>query len=351
MDRPPLLQSIKRQAPPRAVGDPPSIGRVERLSRGVGSGSKRKSRRDKKDSQRRRRGSRGTSKVARRVTASIFLLTITVIVVTFAYWSNKRQKQSALTEFEKLSKYRPIERIESRFKSPTEGESLAIVTAALESKDEAAVLANFRLGGTEPAEVLEFLRQQEAEQGRWNLSTWIGSVDFNNTLMESVLVKHVKDGEDGFARMAFLTPDDQGVWRLDFESFARKCEPSWETFLSGEATEGVVRVWFSEDNYYNGRFTDDSEWICYSMGRIDSETSLYGYCRRNSPQQIAMVRIMSRLQSAEKNKKALSRATLAISRSQEAEGMQKRQFEIERVLAEEWLLTDTPFDGLPMPLK
>jgi hypothetical protein len=286
-------------------------------------------------------------KMTQRLTAMIFLMAVMTILFIFSSWSNNRQRQSVLAEFEKLSKYRPIERIESRFKSPTEEESLAIVRAALEAKDEAAVLANFRLGATKPTEVLEFLRQQEVKYGAWNLGTWIGSVDFNNTLMESVLVKHAKDGKNALTRMAFLTPDDQGIWRLDFESFARKCEPSWETFVSGEANEGVVRVWLSEDNYYNGQFLNDSEWICYSLGRVDSDINLYGYCRRNTPQKIAMDRIISRLQMAGKNTKSQCRATLAISRSQEAKGMQKRQFEIVRVLAEEWLLTDKPFDGLP----
>jgi hypothetical protein len=39
---------------------------------------------------------------------------------------------------------------------------------------------------------------------------------------------------------------------------------------------------------------------------------------------------------------------LAISRP---EGAEKRQFEIKRVLAEDWLLTEKAFDGLLDPVK
>ncbi|MEY5012934.1 MAG: hypothetical protein RLY69_649, partial [Verrucomicrobiota bacterium] len=66
----------------------------------------------------------------------------------------------------------------------------------------------------------------------------------------------------------------------------------------------------------------------------------------DSPQAEAMAKVMKRLQMNEKIKVSLSRATLLISR---AEGAGKRQFEIKRVLAEDWLLTETAFDGLPMP--
>jgi hypothetical protein len=81
------------------------------------------------------------------------------------------------------------------------------------------------------------------------------------------------------------------------------------------------------------------------MGRVDSDTIIYGYCRRDSPQAEALAKILKRLQMNEKNQSSLSRATLVISRP---EGSGNRQFEIKRVLAEDWLLTDTAFDGLPV---
>jgi len=345
MDRSPIKLSTRHQAPPRTVGDPPNLGRVDRAARDISKGSKRKSRSGHRSSRLRRE--RGGGKAAKRLTALIFLAAILIIVGTLAFWSDKRQQQSVQSEFEELSRQRFVERIESKFASPTEDQSHAIVTAALAAKDEAAVSANFRLNGTPPADVLEFLRQEEELFGPAHVESWIGSIDCNNTLVESVLVHHTKNGISE-ARIAMLTPDEQGVWRLDFESFAKKCEPTWETFVSGEATEGIVRIWFSQDNYFNGIYTDDSEWLCFSMASLDSDVLLYGYCRKNSPQGTAMASIKARTHARGKKNISTFRATLAISRS---EGANKRQFEIKKVLAEDWLLTDKAFDGSPGPLE
>lgn len=343
MDRAPISLSTKSRTPTRSVGDPPSLGRVDRVPRHTLKGSKRKSRSGNKGS-RRRRG-RSARSVGQRVIVSIFLITILVILATLAMWSDNRRQQGVISEFEELSKQRLVERVESRFKSPTEEQARAIVTAALGAKDEAAVLANFRLNGVAPADVLEYLREDEKLSGPGQIESWVGSVDFNNTLVESVLIKYTK-GEKSELRIALLTPDELGVWRLDYESFALKCAPAWENFVSGDATEGIVRIWFSEDNYYNGPYINDAEWLCLTMARLENDAVLFGYCRRNSPQGEAITRIMQRLKSSGKKDVSTYRATLAISR---AEGAEKRQFEINRVLAEDWLMTDKAFDGLPFP--
>jgi len=345
MDRTPVKLSTRHQASPRTVGDPPNLGRVDRAARDISKGSKRWSRSSHRGSQRRRE--RGGGKAAKRLTALIFSAAILTIFGTFALWSDNRQQQSVRSEFEELSRQRVVERVESKFASPTEDQSRAIVMSALAAKDEAAVLANFRLHGTPPTEVLEFLRQEEALFGSAHVESWIGSIDCNNTLVESVLVHYTKNGVNE-PRIALLSPDEQGVWRLDFESFAKKCEPTWETFVSGEATEGTVRIWFGQDNYFNGIYTDDSEWLCFLMASTDSDVLLYGYCRKNSPQGTAMASIMARARARVNQNITMFRATLAISRS---EGAEKRQFEIKKVLADDWLLTDKAFDGSPGPLE
>lgn len=345
MDRSTINFSTRHRAPARSVGDPPNLGRVDRAARDISKGPKRRSRSGQRGSQ--RRSERGGGKVAKRLTALIFLAAIFIIVGTFAFWSDNRQQESVQSELEELSRQGSVERIKSRFASPTEEQSLAIVTAALAAKDEAAVMVNFRLNGTPPAEVLEFLRREQELFGAAHVESWIGSIDCNNTLVESVLVHYTKDGVNE-QRIALLTPDEQGVWRLDFESFAKKCQPAWGTIVSGEATEGTVRTWFAKDNYFNGLYRDDSEWLCFSMASLDSEVLLYGYCRKNSPQGMAMANIMAGAHARGKKNISTFRATLAISRS---EGAEKRQFEIKKVLAEDWLLTDKAFDGSPGPLE
>ncbi|MFN6018054.1 MAG: hypothetical protein ACK49N_10790 [Verrucomicrobiota bacterium] len=278
----------------------------------------------------------------------IAFVTILVMIVIFGGWMRKRQQQSEFTEFEMLAKPRVVDRIESRFKSPSEDEARAIITRALAAKDEAAVRENFHLAASTPDEVLAFLRDEEERSGPPRVDNWLGSIDPNNALVEGLVIKRSKNDGDESSIIAMLTPDPTGIWRLDFDSFAGKCQPSWESFVSGEAGEGLVRVWFSADNYFNGPFVDDEQWVCYSMARSNSDVILLGYCRKGSPQADAMEDIAERLRMKGRANATSFRAILAISRP---EGAEKRQFEIKRVLAEDWLLTEKAFDGSLEPVK
>lgn len=331
----------------REIGDPPGLGRVERMAGGKLRRSRRKSNGRDGGSSRGKRHRRGT-KVVRGGTLLFAFVTILVMVAIFGGWMRNRQQQSEFTEFEILEKPRVVDRIESRFKSPSEEEARAILMKALAAKDEAAVRENFHLAASTPNEVLAFLRNQEEQKGTPRVENWLGSIDPNNTLVEGLVVKRSKSDEDESSAIAMLTPDQTGVWRLDFDSFAGKCQPSWESFVSGEAGEGVVRVWFSLDNYFNGPFLDDEQWVCYSMARSGSDEIVFGYCRKGSPQADAMQDIMERLRMKGKANATSFRGILAISRP---DGAEKRQFEIKRVLAEDWLLTDKAFDGSPEPVK
>jgi len=277
----------------------------------------------------------------------IGFVTILVMVATFGAWMRKRQQESEMTEFEMLEKPRLVERVESRFKSPSEAEAREIVGKALASKDEAAVLENFRLTGGQAGEVLQFLRDEVERKGAASVDSWLGSIDPNNALVEGLVVKRKKDGEEA-SSIAMLTPDVSGVWRLDFDSFAGRCEPSWGSFVSGEAAEGIARIWFSSDNYFNGEFVDEKKWICYSLARAESDVLVFGYCRAGSQQAATMQKIMDRVRMMGKPNASSFRAVLALARPM---GAEKRQFEIKRVLAEDWLMTDVAFDGSTEPLR
>jgi hypothetical protein len=84
------------------------------------------------------------------------------------------------------------------------------------------------------------------------------------------------------------------------------------------------------------------------MARIDSDVILFGYCHKGSPQADAIEKIAARMRMKGMTNATSFRAILEISRP---EGAGKRQFEIRRVLAEDWLLTGAAFDGSPGPLK
>ena len=108
----------------------------------------------------------------------------------------------------------------------------------------------------------------------------------------------------------------------------------------------MVRVILANDAYFNGPFRDDSRWSCYGMVSPDIERMLIGYCRKGSLQDQAMQRLfLSEPDEAGPEAASQSniiRATLQLVRPPSAED---RQFEIVRVLAEDWVLSGQPFDG------
>ncbi|MGA0846032.1 MAG: hypothetical protein ACO3RV_05775, partial [Luteolibacter sp.] len=139
-------------------------------------------------------------------------------------------------------------------------------------------------------------------------------------------------------RLVLLTPDEEGTWKVDYESFARKVDPSWDQLISGEANSGLVRVIFAQDNYFNGPFSDDQKWSCFAMASPDIEPILMGYTRIGSPQDTALRRLLLR---GSRKQAGVQRVTLRIKRPADSVD---RQFQITRVLAEDWVLTDQAFD-------
>lgn len=226
-----------------------------------------------------------------------------------------------------------VVRVASKFPSPPEAEALGLVNRALVVRDPAMVPAYFRMGAASPEAIIRLLQGLEALDGKSGNSRWLGSMDANGLSVDGVLVPFEKEEATG-QRLALLTPDAAGVWKIDFEAFARVVEPSWQELLERGAAEAKVRVHLAADSYYNGPFKDDKEWICYGMGSPDIDEVLIGYCRVGSPQEEAIRWMFSK---GEK----LNRATLQIRR---VEGASAKQFEITRVLAEDWVSGDKPFD-------
>lgn len=235
------------------------------------------------------------------------------------------------------------EQVASEFPSPSTEEAIDIVEQAMRVDDDAGLAARFRIGTTPRDQMLEFLRSFRDGHPDGFGCHWLGSLDANGLLIEGVMIVAESD-----QRLALLTPDDQGAWRVDFDSLARVCTPAWPEILDGPgAREAMVRVVFSPDNYFNGRFQDETQWLCLAMASADQEVPVYGYVAVGSPQAVALERIMlQRIMlrvSARGMARSLPRAVLRIRRPEEAE---LRQFEIVQVLAEDWILTDQPFDGI-----
>lgn len=229
------------------------------------------------------------------------------------------------------------ERVVSRHVSPDEDEALRLVRAALASGNEVEAARHFRTGAGGAAEVLEMLRA-EPDGGKWKLD-WMGSLDTDGQILEGVMVTP-EDGDPARQRLAFLAPDEKGVWKVDFDSFARICRPSWEDLLDGGARRAEVRVLIASDSYFNGPFASESEWSGFTMVSPDVKADegdvelLRGYAAKGSPQARALERIFQ-------NQVRMARVTLEVTR---APGAEARQFEITRVLSNEWVVGTKAFD-------
>lgn len=222
-------------------------------------------------------------------------------------------------------------RVNSRFPSPSEEQALELVARAIENRDPEMVGSLFRSSPAGHHEVVEFMKGTAARDGSIERYDWLSSMDVDGLLVEGVLV--VFKGKDKpVERLAFLTPDALGHWKMDFEAFARPVNPSWERLLEkGGASRAVVRVIVAHDVYYNGPFSDEKKWVCYSIRSPDQEQLLRGYCRVDSPQAAAMKKLFAEGIS-------VSRTTVEIQRVKDGGPW---QFEITRMVGQDWIVADT----------
>lgn len=219
-------------------------------------------------------------------------------------------------------------RVVSRFASPSEEQAMELVKRALATRLEENIAPVFRLGASSPRDAVAFLADLEKTHGKPKRYSWMSSIDSGGILLEGVLVTYPGPDAALDERLAILTPDESGNWKLDFESFARMVTPSWEEILSNGAEQALVRVLVGKDVYYNGPFHDDKEWVCYGLASPDVDETLHGYCKVGSAEAEAVGKLFS-----EGNR--MSRASLEIRRVPNGE---RRQFEITRLLAPDWVI-------------
>jgi hypothetical protein len=331
-----IQRAVRSQRFNRAAGDAPSLGRVARVH--SAKPPKDALRRRKRGERKAMPGGHHRRKVMLVWTAVLVAVVLGVLSVFFGSWLRARMGRQLLSAEEQaaaLVKNRNV----SAFESPSEHAALDLVKQALALRDPAMVEKYFRPGAAGPAVVTAFLTGMEERDGAVTDCQWLSSMDVNGMLIDGVLVSTLKDDVPR-NRLALLTPDDKGVWKIDFDAFARTVKPSWDGLLSAEGGQGLARVIVAKDSYYNGPFMDESRWVSYGMASPDTSEILLGYCRKDSPQARAMERILSGAEGGDNRK--MNRATLELRRPSAAE---KRQFEIIRVLAEDWVLGKEPFDA------
>lgn len=222
----------------------------------------------------------------------------------------------------------------SELETPSEAASLEFVTSALANRDPGRVTGFFRIPPDKtPEDALRLLEGIKSTEGSVSKILWLGTAFANGRLLNQVVV-HMEKGGRSVNRLAQLVPQPDGEWRIDFDSYIRATSADWESILSGKSPFSTVRVFVALDNYYNGIFSDDTVWQAYALVSPDTDEILYAYAQRKSPQFLAMEKILD-------SDEPLHRATLEITILPDAG---KRQFQISRVIAENWVAAEKPFD-------
>jgi len=219
--------------------------------------------------------------------------------------------------------------------APAEMEKTVTSFLAARSPQDLAPLA--RGSSLRPDEIVAQLASLEAKEGKVRSVRYLRPIDSRTLRLESVLVTFANGGN----RIAFLSPDADKQWRVDFDGFARSVHPSWDEILDGTTGEATVRVQVIPDNYYNGTYQDERAWACFALPSPDHQTLIFGYVARGTPQHAALASTMSRAERRLQG--GLQRMTLTIRHTGSGDS---RQFEITHVLSDEWALGDQPLDDL-----
>jgi hypothetical protein len=313
-------------------GDAPSMGRVARM-RGTGLPKPGRRRQKRGEGSRNKREPKYRKKLVQAWSLIVCGLAVTTLGIMIILWLVPKMESGDSGAGQVSSGTRQEVRVVLQFASPSESEVLALVKQALSIREPERVGEFFRMGAASPQEVVDFLTKMESVDGVIEHYMWISSMDANGLSIDGVLVSS-KGAERPLSRLALFTPDAVGQWKVDFEAFARVVTPSWNEILSKGTALAQVRVYVGKDSYYNGAFKDDKQWVCHRMTSPDTEEILLGYSKVGSLQAAAINWMFSKEERA-------PRATLEIRR---VEGAESRQFEILKVVAEDWVVGDVPFE-------
>ena len=323
-----VRRNVQSGAVGRKAGDAPNLGRVSKMH-GYGLPHKKRGKRHRATHEEEQKKSYQLG-----WSIAIGVMVMVVLGVAFAFWVAPffdRNKDVLVKDWAAADAQ---VRVASEFKSPNEIEALALVKKALALRDPRDVDALIRTGSSTAVEVVDFFKSMKTMDGEISDYGWLSSIDKNGLSIEGVLVTFVRQDRPR-SRLAMLTPDKSGIWKMDFAAFARSVKPSWEDLLTNKTDAGMVRVYVVKDNYYNGPFLNDKKWVAYALASPDMDEVLVGYCKPGTAQFRAMELMWSN------GERSITRATLEIRR---VAGADRRQFEIARVLAEDWVLGENPLD-------
>ncbi len=315
----------------RKFGDAPAIGEVPRAS---GEKPPNRTRRSSRTSQKKR--------LPRRFfawSALACFIGICILIVALVRYSRNDDEQSAPPEnlsetpgdFDLLLK----EKENTYLPDLKSDQAIKIVTLALANRDPGLIQDFFILGkGESPEQAMkELIRIREAE-GEVSSTEWLGLNFPNGSTVLQVMVYTSIEGNEK-ARVAQFAAGSDGKWRIDLDAYLRKCIPPIAEVVSSKSGTSLVRVFVAEDSFYHGMYYNETEWKVFALASPDITDLLYGYVKRGSSQDKALRRIID-------TDETVHRAALNLMKRPDSG---PRQFEISRVVAENWIIGKKHFDA------
>lgn len=223
--------------------------------------------------------------------------------------------------------------------------------------DDALAVANRILSATQASDLRELIRPGELDtsavlagmealverHGAIDEPRWLGTIDTLALPVEGVVVRY----DDGHRRLMEFTPEADSGWLVDMDSFLGHCDPAFSELGKGDHQKALVRVIATSDTYYNGPFSDEEEWACFSVRVEPKDEPIYAYCRRGTAAMQALINIEGKTQAllsapgqrASEFKGLRARVTLQLQRRPETP---LRQYEITEVLSDTWVIPEVP---------
>lgn len=304
----------------RRSGSPLELGRVAKVRAHALPPVHDGRRRHRRDTKERRRGL---------LILSVFLASgaMAIIGVAVALWLLPRLGHGKAAVAEQVAK---AVAAAPDLPRPDRDEALRLVRRALETRNPAKVPDFFRMGSASADEIVNFLRDSETKDGLLAGCEWQSTMDTDGMVAEGV-VAGFNGGSGARQRLAFLTPDKQGRWQVDFDAYARTVSPDWRMLRTG-SDKGMVRGFLAPDFYYNGAFSNESDWQSYAVSSPDSSQALRGYCKRRTPLAAALEELFT-------GDRKLARCTVEL---RSVTGGAPLQYEITRLRSHDWIVPDEP---------
>ena len=221
-----VILSTRSQRHDRAVGDAPSIGRVAKMP---GTGLPKR-RRNQKNQTNEKRDARVQQE--NRVTLGIWSILLgmgSLILCVGATWlliSHNSRGDNTKTDRDVIT--RAIDPAPSvpRITSLSQDDGILWVKSAMALRDAALIGKYFHPGIESPQEIVDFLAGLESRDGKIKNVRWFGNLNGNGQLIDEAIVDFTGHDKPK-ARLALLTPDARGTWKIDFCAFARTAKPPW----------------------------------------------------------------------------------------------------------------------------